>query len=114
MVALGAVAGGRSVSAVDISTLVGNYVTSTAGASVTLGAGPNAATSSALVTSALAHGNEAAHIIAELRTFTETGDDWNDMNTDYAADVHTKEKSGKESKHVNKVTGTRRDDVVAS
>ena len=87
LVALGAVAGGRSVSAVDISTLVGNYVTSTAGASVTLGAGPNAATSSALVTSALAHGNEAAHIIAELRTFTETSDHWDDIDDDYDSDI---------------------------
>ena len=87
LVALGAVAGGRSVSAVDISTLVGNYVTSTAGAGVTLGAGTNAANSSALVTSALAHGNEVAHIIAELRTFTKITDDWDDIDADYDSDI---------------------------
>ena len=68
LVALGAVAGGRSVSAKTIPTLVGNYVTSTATETETLGAGPNNATSADLVTSALAHGDEAAHIIAELRT----------------------------------------------
>ena len=45
LVALGAVAGGRSVSAEKISTLVGNYVTSTATETETLGAGTNAATS---------------------------------------------------------------------
>lgn len=87
LVALGAVAGGRSVSAEKISTLVGNYVTSPAGAGVTLGAGPNNATSADLVTSALAHGDEAAHIIAELRTFTETGDLWDDIDDDYDSDI---------------------------
>jgi len=54
---------------------------------VTLGAGANAATSSALVTSALAHGNEAAHIIAELRTFTKITDDWDDIDADYDSDI---------------------------
>lgn len=83
LVALGAVAGGRSVSAAKIGTLVGNYVTSTATETETLGAGPNAATSAALVTSALAHGDEVAHIIAELRTFTKTTDNWNDILQDY-------------------------------
>ena len=43
LVALGAVAGGRSVSAEKISTLVGNYVTSPAGAGETLGTGANSA-----------------------------------------------------------------------
>ena len=83
MVALGAVAGGRSVSAEKISTLVGNYVTSTAGAGETLGAGPNNATSADLVTSALAHGDVVARIIAELRTFTETSDNWPRILQDY-------------------------------
>jgi len=75
------------VSAEKISTLVGNYVTSTATETETLGAGTNAATSAALVTSALAHGDEVAHIIAELRTFTETGDNWNDILQDYDDDI---------------------------
>jgi hypothetical protein len=87
LVALGAVAGGRSVSAAKISTLVGNYVTSTATETETLGAGANQATSADLVTSALAHGDEAAHIIAELRTFTETTDDWDDIDADYDSDI---------------------------
>ena len=87
LVALGAVAGGRSVSAKTIPTLVGNYVTSTATETETLGAGPNNATSADLVTSALAHGDEAAHIIAELRTFTETGDLWDDIDDDYDSDI---------------------------
>ena len=76
------------MSAVKISTLVGNYVTSTAGGGETLGAGANVANSSTLVTSALAHVDEVAHIIAELRTFTETGDDWDDILQDY--DDHIK------------------------
>ena len=87
LVALGAVAGGRSVSAAKIGTLVGNYVTSTATETETLGAGSNAATSAALVTSALAHGDEVAHIIAELRTFTETSDHWDDIDADYDSDI---------------------------
>ena len=71
------------MSAEKIPTLVGNYVTSTAGAGETLGAGANSANASTLVTSALAHGDEVAHIIAELRTFTETGDNWPDILQDY-------------------------------
>jgi gamma-glutamyl:cysteine ligase YbdK (ATP-grasp superfamily) len=36
---------------------------------------------------ALNHGDEVAHLIAELRTFTQTNDDWNDILSDYDADV---------------------------
>ena len=83
LVALGAVAGGRSVSAAKIAfdtikTLVGNYVSSTA-TEQHHGRGPERGDLGG-GGSALAHGDEVAHIIAELRTFTKTTDDWNDMN----------------------------------
>ena len=83
MVALGAVAGGRSVSALDpIKTLVGNYKLKSATSATLLGTNVHT-----LAEEALAHGNEAAHIIAELRTFTKITDDWDDIDADYDSDI---------------------------
>ena len=83
LVALGAVAGGRSVSALDpIKTLVGNYKLKSATNATLHGANVHT-----LAEEALAHGNEAAHIIAELRTFTEITDNWDDIDADYDSDI---------------------------
>ena len=83
LVALGAVAGGRSVSALDtIKTLVGNYKLNSSN-SATL----NDADVHTLAEEARDHGDVVAHIIAELRTFTEITDNWDAIDADYAADV---------------------------
>ena len=83
LVALGAVAGGRSVSALDpIKTLVGNYKLKSA-TNATL----NGANVHTLAEEALAHGDVAAHIITELRTFTEITDNWDDIDADYDSDI---------------------------
>ena len=83
LVALGAVAGGRSVSALEpIKTLVGNYKLKSATSATLLGNNVHT-----LAEEALAHGNEAAHIIAELRTFTKITDDWDDIDADYDSDI---------------------------
>ena len=83
MVALGAVAGGRSVSALDpIKTLVGNYKLKSATSATLLGTNVHT-----LVQDALDHGDEVAHIIAELRTFTKITDDWDDIDADYDSDI---------------------------
>ena len=83
LVALGAVAGGRSVSALDpIKTLVGNYKLKSATSATLLGTNVHT-----LVQDALDHGDEVAHIIAELRTFTKITDDWDDIDADYDSDI---------------------------
>ena len=83
LVVVGAVGGGRGVSALEsIKTLAGNYKLKSSSTTALAGS-----TAHALVQDALNHGDEVAHFIAELRTFTQMSDDWNDINTDYDADV---------------------------
>ena len=87
LVVVGAVAGGQGARALEIKTLVGNYVTSSTAGGETLGAGANAANSTTLAQRAIDHGNEVAHLIAELRTFTEVGTEWDDILSDYDEDI---------------------------
>ena len=65
-----------------IKTLVGNYKLKSSNSTIL--ESTNAHT---LAEAARDHGDVVAHIIADLRTFTKTTDDWNDMTMDYAADV---------------------------
>ena len=71
------------MSALDpIKTLVGNYKLKSA-TNATL----NGANVHTLAEEALAHGDVAAHIITELRTFTEITDNWDDIDADYDSDI---------------------------
>ena len=64
-----------------ISTLAGSYKLKTLNSTTeTVNGATNAYTQ---IVSALDYGNEVAHFIAELRTFTTKDHDWDDMNSDY-------------------------------
>jgi len=63
-----------------ISTLAGSYKLNTLSTTTETVNGGNAHTS---IENALDYGNSVAHIIAELRTFTNSSDNWDKMDTNY-------------------------------
>ena len=63
-----------------ISTLAGSYKLNTLNTTTESVNGGNAHTS---IENALDYGNSVAHIIAELRTFTNSSDNWDKMDTNY-------------------------------
>ena len=63
-----------------ISTLAGSYKLKTLIGTAKTVNGANAHTQ---IVSALDYGNEVAHFIAELRTFTTKDHNWDDMDSDY-------------------------------
>ena len=65
-----------------ISTLAGSYKLNTLNTTTEQVNGGNAHTS---IENALDYGNSVAHIIAELRTFTSSADDWDKMDTNYGS-----------------------------
>ena len=76
---------------------------------------PESTNAHTLAEAARDHGDGRAHIIAELRITTKTTDDWNDMNTDYAADVRKWLKAGIPVSTADRITTVkiREDDIVA-
>ena len=65
-----------------ISTLAGSYKLNTLNTTTESVNGGNAHTS---IENALDYGNSVAHIIAELRTFTSSADNWNKTDMNYAS-----------------------------